>query len=136
MAAYATVEDVAARMTRSLSEQETERCATLLSDAAVMIDACKSGASLEAKQLVSCRMVIRALGDGESSSYPLGATQGSMTALGYTQSWTMGGGGSNGELYIGKTDRQILGMGNSIGARSALESLATPCPAPPEGVLS
>ena len=52
----------------------------------------------------------------------MGATQGSMSALGYAQSWTMQG-GSSGELYLGKTDRQLRGIGNRIGAHSPLEDM-------------
>lgn len=129
---YANVSDVTARMTRELSEAELALCGKLLEDAAVLIDACRAAAPLDAKRLVSCRMVIRALGDGETGGYPMGATQGSMTALGYTQSWTMGGGGSNGELYIGKTERTLLGAGNSLGAFNPLERLVWPRPIRPE----
>ena len=78
------------------------------------------------KRLVSCRMVRRLLGDGtggETPLYPMGATQGSATALGYTQSWTMGGSGSAGELYLSKLEKKLLGAGNRIGAASPVEGL-------------
>ena len=39
----------------------------------------------------------------------------------YSQSWTMGTGGSVGELYLSKSEKQLLGGGNSIGAYSPLE---------------
>lgn len=120
---YATVSDVQARMTRTLSSAEQTLCGTLLEDAAVMIDEYALGATADAKKIVSCRMVIRALGDGNSLGTPLGATQGSMSALGYSQSWTIGSGGSVGELYLGKTDRQLLGKGDSIGSYSPVEQL-------------
>ena len=69
-------------------------------------------------------MVIRALGDGgDAGGVPMGATQGSMSALGYSQSWTIGSGGATGELYLGKTDRQILGLGNQIGSYSPVQEL-------------
>ena len=121
--AYATKEDVQARMTRDLSADEQAVCTALLQDAAVMIDAIASGAAADAKQVVSCRMVIRALGDGSSGGVPMGATQGSMSGLGYSQSWTIGGGGSTGELYISKADRLLLGVGNSIGSYSPVQEL-------------
>ena len=121
---YATVADVQARMTRDLSADEETMCAALLEDAAVMIDAIALGASGDAKKIVSCRMVIRALGDGSSSGYPIGASQGSMSGLGYAQSWTVSGGGGTGELYIGKADRQLLGCGNAIGSYSPVQALA------------
>lgn len=119
---YATVADVQARMTRDLSADEEAVCAALLEDAAVMIDAIALDASDAAKKIVSCRMVIRALGDGSSGGYPIGASQGSMSGLGYAQSWTVSGGGA-GELYIGKADRQLLGVGNAVGSYSPVQEL-------------
>lgn len=121
MAAYAKVSDVQLRMGRPLSASEQERCQVLLEDAAAIIDAAASRAAGEAKKVASCRMVIRALGDGTDMGVPIGATRGSMSALGYSQSWTASGG--TGELYLSKTDRQLLGAGNSIGAKSPLEAL-------------
>ena len=123
MAAYATVADVQARLLYTLTADQEALCAVLLDDAAVMIDAVAPSASADAKKVVSCRMVVRALGDGSSDGVPMGATQGSLSALGYSQSWTMGSGGSAGELYIGKTDRQLLGLGNAIGSYSPVQEL-------------
>ncbi len=123
--AYASVQDVQARMVRDLSEDEQAVCSALLEDAAVIIDACAPGASADAKRVVSCRMVVRALGDGVSQGYPVGATQGSMSGLGYAQSWTMGTGSSAGELYLSRLEKQLLGVGGSIGARSPVEAM---CP--------
>ena len=120
---YASVSEVQARMTRIMSNAEQTLCGTLLEDAAVMIDACASGASADAKKVVSCRMVIRAMGDGSDSGVPMGATQGSQSALGYSQSWTIGSGGSAGELYIGKADRRLLGLGDRIGSYSPVQEL-------------
>ncbi|MBQ2619081.1 MAG: hypothetical protein IJF88_02425 [Oscillospiraceae bacterium] len=123
MASYATVADVQARMTRDLSLDEKTVCAVLLEDAAVMIDAAAPNATPDARKIVSCRMVIRALGDGSASGVPMGATQGSMSGLGYSQSWTIGSGGGAGELYLGKADRQLLGAGNAIGSYSPTQEL-------------
>ncbi len=122
MAAYANVDDVQARMIRTMSLDERTVCSVLLDDAAVMIDAIALSASADAKKVVSCRMVIRALGDGTTGGYPIGASQGSMSGLGYSQSWTVSG-GSTGELYIGKADRQLLGLSNSIGSYSPVQEL-------------
>ena len=122
--AYASVNDVAARINRSLSDTEIEMCGTMLDDAAVIIDAYNSSASDEAKLIVSCRMVIRALGDGSTQGVPLGATQGTMSALGYSQSWTIGASGTAGELYIGKTEKKLLGAGEHIGASNPLSFIA------------
>lgn len=121
---YASVADVQARMTRTMSASEEALCETMLEDAAVMIDAYALKAAEESKKVVSCRMVIRAMGDGQSTGTPMGATQGSMSALGYSQSWTIGSGGSVGELYFSKADRLLLGKGNAIGSYSPVQELA------------
>lgn len=120
--AYAELADITARMTRTLSEKEESVAENLIDDAAALIDAYKSRARVEQKKVVTCRMVIRALGDG-TDAVPMGATQGSMSGLGYSQSWTIGSGGSVGELYLSKTDKQLLGGGNKIGSRSPIEEL-------------
>lgn len=122
--AYATVEDVQARMTRDMTADEQAVCTTLLDDAAVIIDAFNTNASDDVKLTVSCRMVIRSLGDGEPSGVPLGASQGSMSGLGYVNSWTMIAGGSAGELYLSKLEKQMLGSGNHIGSYSPVQELA------------
>lgn len=113
--AYATVEDVEKGF-RELDETEQTKCEALLEEADILIDAVASSAEDTAKKVAECRMVRRALGDGSpsASAFPMGSTQGSMSALGYSQSWTLTN-GSAGELYIGKTERQILGLGNRIG---------------------
>ena len=121
--AYATVTDVQNRMLRTMSSAEQAICATLLDDAAVMIDVVAYGALEALKKTVSCRMVIRALGDGQSEGFPIGASQGSMSGLGYSQSWTVGSGGSVGELYLSKQDKVTLGVSNSIGSYSPVEEL-------------
>lgn len=122
--AYATTADLAARMTRDLTADEEAVACQLLQDAGVMIDAVAAGASVNAKRVVSCRMVMRALGDGSAVGVPMGASQGSMSGLGYSQSWTIGSGGGVGEMYLAKADRLLLGMGNSIGSYSPVQALA------------
>lgn len=119
--AYATYSDVQARITRDLTPDEQSVVTTLLDDAGVIIDTFNKNASVDAKKIVSCRMVIRAI-DTEGD-IPLGASQGSMSALGYSQSWTIGTGGGVGELYLNKLDKQMLGYGNSIGSYSPVEEL-------------
>lgn len=120
--AYATVSDVQARMTRQMSVAEQSVCSNLLDDAAVIIDAYNSAADMGAKKLVSVRMVTRAMGDGTDAGIPMGATQGSMSALGYSQSWTIGAGAA-GELYLGKLEKKLLGYGNVIGSYSPTQEL-------------
>ena len=119
--AYATVADIQARMTRQLTASEQNVCSALLCDAGAIIDAVSGSADAEAKRAVSCRMIIRAI--GADSDIPMGATQGSMSGLGYSQSWTIGTGGSVGELYLTKTDKLMLGGGNRIGSYSPVEEL-------------
>lgn len=131
MAAYATAQDVQDRMARTLSTDERALATTLLDDAAVIIDGTAQEAAADAKKIVSCRMVIRALEAGSLEGVPIGATQGSMSGLGYSQSWTMSGSASSGELYLSKQDRILLGAGNSIGTRSPVERLAHRCEVTP-----
>lgn len=120
---YATAEDIAAGF-RNLSDDEKDRCVSLLEEAAVIIDTYSAKADADHKKLVSCRMVRRILGDGGNDAplYPLGSTQGSVSAMGYSQSWTMGS-GSAGELYLSKLEKKLLGVGDRIGARSPLEGM-------------
>ena len=122
---YALVEEVEVGF-RTLTQEERQRTAALLEEAALVIDAYGKDADPDVKRLVSCRMVRRLLGDGtggETPLYPMGATQGSATALGYTQSWTRGSSGSAGELYLSKLEKKLLGAGNRIGAASPVEGL-------------
>lgn len=121
--AYATVTDVQVRLTDSMTPSQLARCAVLLEDAAVLIDATGTTAGADVKVLVSCRMVARMMGDGDRD-VPLGANQGSMTALGYTQQWSMGGSGSVGELYLSKTEKRLLGVADRIGSYSPVQELA------------
>lgn len=123
MAAYAEIQDVAAGF-RTLTEAEQEQCGALLLEAAVIVDAYNRDAGAEAKKLVSCRMVRRQLGSGadEALQFPMGSTQGSLSAMGYSQSFTMAS-GSVGELFLSKLDKKLLGAGDRIGVRSPLEGM-------------
>ena len=122
--AYATAYDVEDGF-RALSPDEQTRAEALLREAAVIVDAYNRNAGEDAKRVVSCRMVRRQLGagDGDGIQFPLGSTQGTMSAMGYSQSWTMGS-GSVGELYLSKLDKKLLGVGNRIGTHSPLEDMA------------
>ena len=120
---YATAEDVQRRMVKPLSDDQMDVCAALLDDAGVLIDAIAPNASDEAKVTVSCSMVIRAMGSQGDLAVPTGATQGSASALGYSQSWTFGN-GATGELYLSRTEKRLLGVGNRIGSYSPVEELA------------
>lgn len=120
--AYATIDDIKGRMIADLDSQQETICTNLLDDAAVIIDAFNAYAAADAKKVVSCNMVIRAMGDIDNG-IPVGATQGSMSGLGYSQSFTIGSSGSVGQLYLTKIDKQLLGKGNAIGSHSPLEDI-------------
>lgn len=110
---YATIEDLTKRSKRSLSDSDKQIGETLLEDAGIMIDSYNKKASDDAKKVVSCNMVLRALGDGDSALAPIGSTQITQSALGYSQSFTMGN-GSVGELYLAKSDKKLLGVSNKL----------------------
>lgn len=118
---YATFEDVELRRDKAFNEGEKALCVALLEDAAVIIDAYNRYANENAKKTVSCSMVTRAMAN-IGTDMPIGASQGSMSALGYSQSWTVSGGGV-GELYLTKLDKKILGVGNKIASHSPLECM-------------
>lgn len=118
---YATLDDVQNGF-RALDPDEQDKVEYLLEEAAVIIDAYSKNASVEKKKIVSARMIRRALGNGDLLDVPMGASQGSMSALGYSQSWTMSS-GSVGELYISKAEKTILGYGNRIGSYSPVEDM-------------
>ena len=119
--AYATIEDITSRISRTLSNDEINVAGNMLEDAAVIVDAYNVNAAADAKKVVSCRMIIRALGDG-AESIPIGASQASESGLGYSQSWTYVS-GSSGELYLSKIEKKLLGVGDKIGAYSPIQEL-------------
>lgn len=111
---YASVELIEAGF-RPLTAEERLQCQQLITEAGVMIDRVAPKADFDAKCVATCRMVRRAIGTG-TTEMPVGASQGSVSALGYSQSWTMGTSGGTGELYIGKAEKALLGVSNKIGA--------------------
>ena len=108
--AYATYGDICER--KDMTEIDKERIETLLEDAAVIIDVYNKSASDTAKRFVSCNMVIRAIGSS-NEGVPIGTTQATLSALGYSQSWTNSNG--SGELYLSKMDKKVLGIGGKVG---------------------
>lgn len=119
---YATTGNVQERCRWTLTVEETALCAVLLEDAAVIIDAYNADAPADAKKVVSCNMVLRAIGDGADGQVPIGSTQGTLSALGYSQTWSLGS-GSVGELYLSKLEKKLLGVGNKAAFYSPLEDL-------------
>lgn len=118
MSTYATYTDVQTRLGRTFDTTEQNICNQLLQRAALEIDSYNVNASTDAKKSVSIEAVARAM--SESTDVPMGASQGSMSAMGYSSSWTMGSGGSVGSVYLSKADKRILGYGNQIGASNPL----------------
>ena len=121
--AYATYSDVQTRLGVTFSSQEQGICTSLLGRAALMIDSYKisENVSTDAKKEVSINMVARVM-NSSTADVPIGATQGSMSGLGYSQSWTISN-GATGELYFDKNDKRLLGVGNAIGSYSPIEEL-------------
>ena len=121
MPAYSTPEKMAAGF-RKLSADEIKKAAALLEEAAVIIDQACKDADSRVKEVVSNRMVRRAMID--TNNIPLGATQASMAGMGFSQSWMYpsgSGSGSSGELYLSRVEKSMLHIGDKIGARSPLE---------------
>ena len=116
--AYATYEDVQKR--KDMGGLNVDSVTALLDDAAIIVDAYNKNASDDAKKLVSCNMVIRA-GESSNEGVPIGTTQATATALGYSQTWTNSNG--SGELYLTKLDKKILGVGNKIGSSNPYQEL-------------
>lgn len=121
--AFATVDDLAARW-RALTEDEEERAAVLLDDAAVMLSALvhvdpNDAQQAELLKIVSCNMVERAMLAGENNA--LGVTQASVSADIYSQSWTFSN--PSGDMYLTKNEKRLLGIATgyigSIEARIA-----------------
>ena len=113
--AYATIENLESGF-RELTADERDVAEALLEEASIVIDAyARANTDPTAKVVVSCNMVRRAIGDNSGQSLPMGATQGTISAGGYSQSWTLASGGT-GELYLTKLDKRLLGASNSIGA--------------------
>ena len=131
MAAYAEVTDIEARLGRTFDTTETAICNSLLLEAVDLIDAYNVNATADAKKTVSIRVVSRAIGSSDVD-VPIGATQGSMSALGYSQSWTQGNGASTGEVYLGKVEKKLLGVGDNIGSYSPTQELVPQPIIPPE----
>ena len=108
--AYAEIGDLEARW-RPLSDDEKTRAGTLLDDAAVIIDtACPPASPLTdaaARKMVSCSIVKRAMSapagvDGAVTSVQQGAGP-------YQQTTQYAN--PNGDLYLTKADRRLLGCG-------------------------
>lgn len=123
---YATLEDIESGF-RTLTTEEETACTALLEEAAIIIDSMARNAPVDAKKVVSCRMIRRVIAGMSSQSVPMGAIQGTVSAGPYSQTWNYGSGASSGELYLSKTDKLMLGIGDKLGSRSPLEQFVCDC---------
>lgn len=107
---YATVEDLEARW-RTLTADERDRAAVLLEDAAVRLDATcpigddHSAQDLNARKIVSCEMVKRAM----AVAGGIGVTSVQTGAGPYQETTQFAN--PTGDLYLTKADKRLLGCG-------------------------
>lgn len=111
--AYATIDDLELRW-RPLTADESARAQTLLDDAALMLDATLSAASIQdveegALVAVSCNMVRRAMALSDSGMY--GVSQGTVSADIYSQTMTYAN--PTGDMYLTGNEKRMLGISNS-----------------------
>lgn len=125
--AYATVEDLEARW-RPLTPDEQARAGVLLGDAAVRLDAeCSHSdpptvAELEARKIVSCEMVKRAM----ASAGGVGVTSIQQGAGPYQETTQFAN--PTGDLYLAKGDRALLGCGKPVAFTVSMASPVAPLP--------
>ena len=108
--AYATVSDIESRW-RALSQDEQSRARVLIDDASAMLTALVNVDSDDQEQAyllkqVCCSMVIRAMSATEADAF--GASQMSMTAGPYSQSWSYSN--PTGDMYLTKLEKRLLGI--------------------------
>lgn len=115
--AFATVDDYRAKYTTDMDDARLE---AWLEDATGMmsdemdkahVDYYEPTDSMAARLMRICRdCVHRAIGDGSDASMgiPMGATQASMAAGGYSESFTMGN--PYGDLFLREPERKALGI--------------------------
>lgn len=120
---YATIEDIQNRIGKELDADEITIATSLLEGAAIQIDAYNVDAGADRKKEVSIRVVSRMMGNSSDYGVPIGTTQSSQQALGYSASWTVGGGGAFGEIYLKRDEKFLLGRGNRIGSYSPIQEL-------------
>ena len=119
MAAFATTTQYRAKYSTDLTD---DALAVWLADASDImasemdradVDYSHASEEFSARLVRVCRdMVRRAIGDGSQSamSIPFGSTQASMSAGGYSESFTIGN--PYGDLYLKAAERRSLGIGN------------------------
>lgn len=117
MKLYVTVEEIENGY-RKLSEDESRLCNDLIAEASTLIDAYAMSANEEVKKIVAKRMIRRAIASSGAGTVPFGSNGGTVSAMGYSQSFTMSG--SVGEVYLSRAEKNMLGAKARIGFASAL----------------
>lgn len=108
---FADVSDIESRW-RTLNSGERDRATALINDASAMLSSLVADIDVSDEEqmqllnIVCCNMVIRAMSATEADSY--GASNMSMTAGPYTQSWTYSN--PTGDMYITKFEKRLLGI--------------------------
>lgn len=113
--AFATYEDVEGRW-RTLTADEQVRATTLLEDAATILSGMVDVDEADTKQaaalrLVSCNMVIRSMVASASSAFGVDELQATMGPFGQTAHFA----NPNGDMYLTKLDKKLLGIGGGKG---------------------
>lgn len=108
--AFAEVSDIESRW-RELSTDEQSRASVLIDDASAMLTALVAIDTDDTEQAqllkhVCCSMVIRAMSATEADAF--GASQMSMTAGPYSQSWNYAN--PSGDMYLTKLEKRLLGI--------------------------
>lgn len=108
--AFAEVSDIESRW-RELSTEEQSRASVLIDDASAMLTALVDVDTDDDEQAqllkqVCCSMVIRAMSATEADAF--GASQMSMTAGPYTQSWNYAN--PSGDMYLTRLEKRLLGI--------------------------
>lgn len=112
---YATVDEYE---TRYGDVDDREALAEVLMDASRLIESELERAGVSfvgdpgpewaSRLMQACRSVAHRAMSASSQDVPVGATQYSQSAVGYTESYTLGN--PYGEVYLGKAERRMLGL--------------------------
>lgn len=113
--AYATCADVEARW-RTLTADEQDKATVLLEDASVELSRLvrvdiSDQQQAAALRIVCCNMVIRSMVASTSDTYGVGELQATMGPFGQTAKFA----NPNGDLYVTKQERKLLGIRGGAG---------------------
>lgn len=113
--AFATYEDVEARW-RTLTSEEQAKATALLEDAQVVLSGMVTVDPDDSEQAgklkyVSCSMVIRSMVAGASDAFGVDELSATMGPFGRTAHFA----NPNGDLYLTKLEKRLLGIGSGKG---------------------